>query len=102
MHITHEWSDDSPRHGFSLAEHIGAGCGGAGIHATISERGAVVGARFHPGGFAARFNRDAAAMTGRMQPVDDQLFGGPIHLEDDVDALVDGSAMTTGDTGSSR
>jgi AraC-like DNA-binding protein len=46
----------------------------------------VVGARFRPGGFTARFGRDAAAMTGRVQPVDDELFGGAIHLADDVDA----------------
>ena len=51
---------------------------------TISERGAVVGARFRRGGFAARFDRDAAPMTGWVMPVDDELFGGPIHLDDDV------------------
>ena len=56
------------------------------FHTTISERGAVVGARFRPGGFAARFDRDAAALTGRVQPVDDELFGAPIHLDDDVDS----------------
>jgi AraC-like DNA-binding protein len=53
---------------------------------TISERGAVVGARFRPGGFTARFGRDAAALTGRVQPVDDELFSEPIYLDDDVDA----------------
>jgi AraC-like DNA-binding protein len=56
------------------------------FHTTISERGRVVGARFRPGGFAARFGRDAAALTGRIQPVDDELFGEPINLDDDVAA----------------
>jgi len=25
-------------------------------------------------------------MTGRVRPADDELFGGPVHLHDDVDA----------------
>ena len=29
--------------------------------------------------------RAATALTGRVQPVDDELLGGPIHLDDDVD-----------------
>jgi AraC-like DNA-binding protein len=86
MHITHEWGDDGPRHGFPLPNTLVHGVVERVFHTTISERGAVVGARFRPGGFAARFDRDAAAMTGRVLPVDDQLFGGPIHLDDDVDA----------------
>jgi AraC-like DNA-binding protein len=44
---------------------------------TINERGCVVGARFRPGGFTARFGRDD-------QPIGDELFGGAIHLEDDI------------------
>lgn len=54
------------------------------FHTTSSERGAVVGARFRPGGYAARFDRDAAVMRGRVQPVDHELFGGPIHLDNEV------------------
>jgi AraC-like DNA-binding protein len=86
MHITHEWGDDSPRHGFPLPNTLVQGVVDRVFHTTISERGAVVGARFRPGGFAARFHRDAAAMTGRVQQVDDGMFGSPIHLDDDVDA----------------
>jgi hypothetical protein len=56
------------------------------FHTTISQRGRVVGARSPPGGFTARFGCDAATVTGRVQPVDNELFGGPIHLDDDVDA----------------
>jgi AraC-like DNA-binding protein len=86
MHITHEWGDDDPRHGFPLPNTLVHGVVERVFHTTISERGAVVGARFRPGGFAARFDRDAAAMTGRVLPVDNELFRGTIHLEDNVDA----------------
>ena len=86
MHITHEWGDDSPRHGFALPSTLVHGIVERVFVTTISARGTVVGARFRPGGFAARFDRDAAGMTGRVVPVDDELFGSPIHLEDDVAA----------------
>jgi AraC-like DNA-binding protein len=86
IHITHEWGDDSPRHGFPLPSTLVQGVVERVFHTTISERGAVVGARFRPGGFAARFDRDAAAMTGRVQPVDDELFGASVELDDDVDS----------------
>ena len=84
MHITHEWGDDSPRHGFPLPNTLVQGVVERVFHTTISERGAVVGARFRPGGYAARFDRDAAVMRGRVQPVDHELFGGPIHLDNEV------------------
>ena len=86
LHITHERGDDGPRHGFPLPNTLVHGVVGRVFHTTISERGRVVGARFRPGGFTARFGRDATALTGRVQPVDNELFGGPIHLDDDVDA----------------
>src|ERR1700752_4304521 len=86
IHITHEWGDDGPRHGFPLPNTLVHGVVERVFHTTISEQGAVVGARFRPGGFTARFDRDAAAQTGHVQPVDDELFDGPINLDDDVDA----------------
>jgi AraC-like DNA-binding protein len=43
----------------------------------------VVGARFHPGGFAARFDRDASDFTSRTVPVDDGLFGAALQVDDD-------------------
>ncbi|MGY4649291.1 DUF6597 domain-containing transcriptional factor [Mycobacterium sp. URHB0021] len=86
MHLTHEWGEDGPRHGFSLPNTLVHGVVERVFHTTISERGCVVGARFRPGGFTARFARDAAQMTGRVQPVDDELFSGPVHLDDDKDA----------------
>jgi hypothetical protein len=57
---------------------------------TIGERGTVVGARFRPGGFTARFGRDAAALTGPVEPVNNDLFGAPIHLEDNIEAAAAG------------
>jgi len=86
LHITHEWGDDGPRHGFPLPNTLVHGVVERVFHTTISERGAVVGARFRPGGFTARFGRDAAALTGRVRPIGNELFGGAIHLDDDVAA----------------
>lgn len=90
MHITHEWGDDSPRHGFSLPNTLVHGVVERVFHTTIAARGAVVGARFQPGGFAARFGRDAAEFTGRIAPVDAELFDGPIDLEDEIGAASQG------------
>ncbi|MCV7151835.1 helix-turn-helix domain-containing protein [Mycolicibacterium pyrenivorans] len=86
MHITHEWGEDGARHGFALPNTLVHGVVEQVFRTTISERGTVVGARFRPGGFTARFGGDAASMTGRVRPVDDDLFGSPIHLDDDVTA----------------
>jgi len=86
LHITHEWGDDGPRHGFPLPNTLVHGVVERVFRTTISERGCVVGARFRPGGFTARFGRDAAALTGRVQLVDDESFNGAIHLEDNIGA----------------
>ena len=86
LHITHEWGSDSPRHGFSLPNTLVHGVVERVFRTTIGERGTVVGARFRTGGFTARFGRDAAALTGRVEPVDDDLFGAPIHLEDNIES----------------
>lgn len=86
MHITHEWGEDAVRHGFSLPNTLVHGVVERVFRTTISERGWVVGARFWPGGFTARFGGDASTMTGRVVPVDDSLFGTAVRLDDDVDA----------------
>lgn len=86
LHITHEWGDEGSRHGFALPNTLVHGVVERVFHTTISARGGVVGARFRPGGFTARFGRDAAALTGRIEPVDARLFDGPIHLDDEIDA----------------
>ncbi len=90
LHITHEWGSDSPRHGFSLPNTLVHGVVERVFRTTIGERGTVVGARFRTGGFTARFGRDAAALTGRVEPVDDDLFGAPIHLEDNIESAAAG------------
>lgn len=90
MHITHEWGDDSPRHGFALPNTLVHGVVERVFHTTIAARGTVVGARFLPGGFTARFGRDAADFTGRIQPVDAELLGRAIDLDDDISAAARG------------
>lgn len=85
MHLTREWGDDVVRHGHRLPSTLLHGVVPKVFRITISGRGGVVGARFRPGGFTARFGGDAAAMTGRVAPVDDELLGGPVILGEDVD-----------------
>jgi len=86
LHLTHEWGSDGPRHGFPLPNTLVHGVVERVFRTTISERGAVVGARFRPGGFAARFNRDVAPLTGQVQPAHDELFGAPLRLDDAIAA----------------
>ena len=78
LHITHEWGTDSPRHGFALPNTLVHGVVDRVFRTTIGGLGAVVGARFRPGGFAARFGRDAACLTGRVEPIEAELFDAPI------------------------
>lgn len=85
MHLTHEWGTDAPRHGHPLPSTLIQGVVTEVFTTTLRRRGQVVGARFRPGGFAARFGRDASVYTGRTVPVDDELFSGPVFLEDDRD-----------------
>ena len=85
MHITHEWGEDGARHGFPLPNTLVHGVVEQVFRTAISERGSVVGARFRPGGFTARFGGDASTMTGRVRPVSDELFGAPVDLDDAVD-----------------
>lgn len=86
MHLTHEWGTDSPRHGYPLPSTLIHGVVEEVFTTTLSGRGSVVGVRFRPGGFAARFGRDAAEFTGRTVPMDSELFGEAVTFEDDVDA----------------
>jgi AraC-like DNA-binding protein len=101
VHLTHEWGDDGTRHGHRLPATLVHGVVERVFRTTIRERGAVVGARFRPGGFTARFGRDATALTGRVEPVDDDLFGGPRVVPDDLvgarDVLDDAIAAVDGD-----
>lgn len=87
MHLTREWGDDGVRHGHRLPSTLLHGVVPKVFHITISGRGAVVGARFRPGGFTARFGGDAAAMAGRVLPVDDELLGTPVDFGEDATAV---------------
>ncbi|MCV7255784.1 AraC family transcriptional regulator [Mycolicibacterium fluoranthenivorans] len=87
LHLTREWGDDAARHGFALPNTLVHGVVPRVFRTTIAERGTVVGARFRPGGFTARFGRDAAELTGLVQPADDDLFGAPIEFGEDRDAV---------------
>jgi AraC-like DNA-binding protein len=84
VHLTHEWGGDERRHGYPLPATLLHGVVTRVFRVTIHDEGTVVGARFRPGGYAARFRRDAAALTGRIQPADDELFAAPIAFENDV------------------
>jgi AraC-like DNA-binding protein len=86
MHVTHEWGSDVARHGHPLPSTLIHGVVEKVFTTTLSERGSVVGARFKPGGFAARFDRDASELTGTTVPVDDGLFSAPVLLVDDISA----------------
>jgi AraC-like DNA-binding protein len=84
MHLTHEWGSDGDRHGHPLPNTLIHGVVERVFHTTLSQCGAVVGARFRPGGFTARFGQPAADYTGRVVPVGDELFGAPLVLVDDI------------------
>ena len=86
IHLTHEWGTDSPRHGHALPATLVHGVVQRVFGITLSGRGAVVGARFKPGGFTARFGRDAAAVAGRVMRADGEMFGGSVSFDDDIDA----------------
>lgn len=83
MHLTHEWGTDQSRHGYPLPSTLVQGVVATVFHTTLHRRGTVVGARFYPGGFAARFDRDASEYTGLTLPVGDDLFGRPLIVDDD-------------------
>jgi AraC-like DNA-binding protein len=82
MHLTHEWGTDEPRHGYPLPTTLIQGVVESVFNTTLHRSGTVVGARFHAGGFAARFGRDASEYTGTTQPVGD-LFGVELLIDDD-------------------
>lgn len=84
MHLTREWGDDVVRHGHRLPCTLVHGVVPEVFRITISGQGCVVGARFRPGGFTARFGVDAAAMTGRVVVADDELFGRRVVLGEDL------------------
>lgn len=85
VHLTHEWGTDDVRHGQRLPATLVHGVVERVFTTTLTGSGSVVGVRFRPGGFAARFGRDAGALTGRVLRVDDELLGTPVSFLDDID-----------------
>jgi len=100
MHITHEWGTDAPRHGFPLPSTLVHGVVEHVFRTTLTGNGEVVGARFRPGGFTARFGRPASDYTGRVTPVDNELFRGAVDLVDSASAAASGldDVIAAGDT----
>lgn len=84
VHLTHEWGTDGVRHGQRLPATLVHGVVERVFTTTLTGTGSVVGVRFRPGGFAARFGRDAGALTGRVLAVDDELLGSLTSLADDI------------------
>ncbi|SEH69849.1 AraC-type DNA-binding protein [Mycolicibacterium rutilum] len=86
VHLTREWGDGGSRHGAPLPNTLVHGVVERVFHTTIDGVGAVVGARFRPGGFTACFGRDASTLTGRVLPADDELIGAAIEFDDDIES----------------
>ncbi|MEW5808508.1 MAG: helix-turn-helix domain-containing protein [Actinomycetota bacterium] len=82
MHLTREWGTDRDRHGVPLPNTLVHGVVERVFRTTLRARGAVVGARFSPGGFVARFGGDASSFTGHV--VIAEMLCGADDLVDDV------------------
>ncbi|HKP42830.1 helix-turn-helix domain-containing protein [Mycobacterium sp.] len=87
VHLTNEWGTDGSRHGHVLPAVLVHGVVERVFRTTIRGTGAVVGARFHPGGFTARYGRDAGSLTGRVERADELLPQAPHDVEKCVDAM---------------
>lgn len=92
MHLTHEWGDDATRHGHPLPNVLVHGVVERVFTTTLTGSGAVVGARFRPGGFAARFACDASDYTGRVVPASatavDESCSTPTAFPRQLDRMV--------------
>lgn len=86
VHLTREWGDGDSRHGLPLPNTLVHGVVERVFQTTIDGAGAVVGARFRPGGFTARFGRDASSLTGQVLPADAELLGAAVEFDDDIDS----------------
>jgi AraC-like DNA-binding protein len=87
MHLTNEWGTDGTRHGHSLPAVLLHGIVERVFRTTIRGTGTVVGARFHPGGFTARYGRDAGSLTGRVERADELVPEAPHDIENCLAAL---------------
>ena len=77
VHLTNEWGTDGSRHGHTLPAVLLHGVVERVFRTTIRGTGTVVGARFHPGGFTARYGRDAGSLTGRVERAEELLPDAP-------------------------
>jgi AraC-like DNA-binding protein len=93
VHLTNEWGTDGMRHGHGLPAVLLHGVVERVFRTTIRGTGAVVGARFHPGGFTARYGRDAGSLTGRVERAEELLPDAPHDVEKCLQALE--SAIST-------
>ncbi|HEX2286023.1 MAG TPA: helix-turn-helix domain-containing protein, partial [Mycobacterium sp.] len=93
VHLTNEWGTDQMRHGHDLPAVLLHGVVERVFRTTIRGRGTVVGARFHPGGFTARYGRDARSLTGRVERAEELLPDAPHDVEKSLAALE--SAIST-------
>jgi AraC-like DNA-binding protein len=87
IHLTNEWGTDRTRHGYALPAVLLHGVVEQVFRTTIRGAGAVVGARFHPGGFTARYGRDAASLTGHVERAADLLPDAPHDVENCLAAM---------------
>jgi AraC-like DNA-binding protein len=87
VHLTNEWGTDGSRHGHTLPAVLVHGVVERVFRTTIRGTGTVVGARFHPGGFTARYGRDAGSLTGRVERAEELLPDAPRDVENCLAAL---------------
>ncbi|MCV7280435.1 AraC family transcriptional regulator [Mycolicibacterium flavescens] len=85
VHLTREWGDGGSRHGLPLPNTLVHGVVERVFRTTIDGVGAVVGARFRPGGFTARFGCDASSLTGQVRPADPAMLGAAVEFDDDIE-----------------
>ncbi len=87
VHLTHEWGTEPKRHGHTLPAVLVHGVVERVFRATITGTGTVVGARFHPGGFTARFGGDAGSLTGRVERAENLMPDPPQDVDGSIAAL---------------
>jgi AraC-like DNA-binding protein len=87
VHLTNEWGTDGSRHGHALPAVLLHGVVERVFRTTIRGTGTVVGARFHPGGYAACYGRDAASLTGRVERAQDLLADAPPDVQSCLTAM---------------
>ncbi|MCW2653372.1 MAG: AraC family transcriptional regulator [Mycobacterium sp.] len=86
VNLTREWGTNAHRHGHTLPAVPAHGVVDRAFR-TINGTGAVVGARFHPVGFTARFGSDAGSLTGRVVRAENLMPDAPLDVDGSVHAF---------------